>query len=245
MKKILIIFVSFIPLLAASAFAIPFFFKDKIQAKINQEIQKKINATVYYKNFDLSLFKNFPQLTLSLSGFGVVGKSSFTNDTLIQAKEFSFSADVKSILSGDKIEVYSIDLQSPKILIKTLRDGSSNYDIYKTDSLQAQQAETSAKSNFKINIQSWKMNDGQIIYKDFLKNAYVSLQNITHEGSGDITSEVYDLTTKTDIEKATIEYGGTNYLSDKKVAATLKMSIDQGNKKYTFKDNYLTINVFK
>ena len=139
MKKILIIFVSFIALLGLSAFAVPFFFKDKIRVKVNQEIQKKIDATVYYKDFDLSLFKNFPNLTLSLSEFGVVGKSPFGGDTLIQAKEFSVSADVKSILSGDKIEVHSIGLDMPKILLKTLPDGSSNYDIYKTDSLQAQQ----------------------------------------------------------------------------------------------------------
>lgn len=244
MKKILIIFVSFIALLAVSAFAVPFFFKDKIRAKVNQEIQKKINATVFYKDFNLSLFKNFPQLTLSLSGFGVVGKSPFASDTLVQAKEFSVSVDVKSIFSGDKIEVQSIDLQLPKILIKTLHDGSSNYDIYLKDSLQVQQEETNAKSNFKANIQSWKITNGQIIYDDKLNNAYVSLQNITHEGSGDIASDVYDLTTKTDIGNANIDYAGTNYLTDKKLSADMKMTIDQANNKYNFIDNSLKINDF-
>ncbi len=244
MKKIFSIFVSFITLLAVSAFAVPFFFKDKIQVKVNHEIQKKINAIVFYKDFNLSLFKNFPQLTLSLSGFGVVGKSPFANDTLIQAKEFSVSADVKSILSGDRIELYSIDLQSPKIFIKTLRDGSSNYDIYRKDSLQVQQEEANAKSNFKANIQSWKFTDGQIIYDDKLNNAHVSLQNITHEGSGDIAADVYDLTTKTDIGNATIDYAGTNYLMDKKLSADMKMIIDQANNKYTFTDNSLTVNDF-
>jgi uncharacterized protein involved in outer membrane biogenesis len=244
MKKILIIFVSFITLLAVSAFAIPYFFKDKIQAKVNQEIQKKINATVYYNGFDLSLFKNFPNVTLSLSGFGVVGKSPFAGDTLIQAKEFSVAADLKSMLSGDKVEIHTIDLDAPKILIKTLYDGSSNYDIYRKDSLQVQQEETNAKSSFKANIQSWKITDGQIIYDDKLNKAYVNLQNINHEGSGDIVSEVYDLTTKTDIENATIEYDGVNYLTDKKISADMKMTIDQENKKYTFKDNSLTINDF-
>lgn len=236
--------VSFIVLLAISAFAIPFFFKDKIQAKVNQEIQKKINATVFYKDFNLSLFKNFPKLTLSLSNFGIVGKRPFTGDTLIQAKEFSVSTDVKSILSGDKIEVYVIDLQTPKIWIKILRDGSSNYDIYRKDSLQVQQEETNAKSNFKASIQSWKITDGQIIYDDKLHNAYVSWQNITHEGSGDVASDVYDLTTKTDIGNANIDYAETNYLTDKKLSATMKMTIDQTHHKYTFIDNSLTINDF-
>jgi hypothetical protein len=244
MKKILIILASFLTFLAISAFAIPYFFKDKIQAKVNQEIQKKINAMVYYNDFDLSLFKNFPNVTLSLSDFGVVGKSPFAGDTLIQAKKFSVAADLKSMLSGDKVEIHTVDLDAPKILIKTLYDGSSNYDIYRKDSLQVQQEESNAKSSFKADIDSWKISDGQIIYDDKLQKAYVSLQNINHEGSGDITSDVYDLTTKTNIENATIEYDGVNYLTDKKLSADMKMHIDQANKKYSFKDNSLTINDF-
>lgn len=244
MKKILIIFVSIIALFAGVLFAIPIFFKDKIQAKVNQEIQKKINATVYYKDFDLSLIKHFPNVTLSLSDFGIIGRSPFLGDTLVQAKSFSVSADMKSILSGDKIAVNSIQLDSPKILLKVLNDGSNNYDIYKKDTLQAQQNESNEKSNFQIGIKSWKITDGQIIYDDKLKNAYVSLQNITHEGSGDIASDIYDLSTKTEIEKGNIEYGGTSYLTDKKVSANMDMTIDQVNNKYTFKDNSLTINDF-
>ena len=244
MKKILIIFVSIIALFAGVLFAVPIFFKDKIQAKINQEIQKKINATVYYEDFDLSLVKNFPNVTLSLSDFGVVGRSPFVGDTLIQAKNFSVSADVKSILSGEKISVNSVQFDTPKILMKVLKDGSNNYDIYRTDSLKAQQNESNEKSNFQIRIKSWKITDGQIIYDDKLKNTFVSLYNITHEGSGDITSDVYDLSTKTDIEKGNIEYGGTSYLSDKKVSANINLNIDQANNKYTFKDNSLIINDF-
>lgn len=244
MKKILIIFISIIIIFTGVLFAVPIFFKDKIQAKVNQEIQKKINATVYYKDFDLSLIKHFPNVTLSLSDFGIIGRSPFLGDTLVQAKSFSVSADMKSILTGNKIAINSVQLETPKILLKVLNDGSNNYDIYKKDTLQAQQNESNQKSNFEIAIKSWKITDGQIIYDDKLKNAYVSLQNITHEGAGNIASDIYDLSTTTEIEKGNIEYGGTSYLTDKKVAANLDMTIDQVNNKYTFKDNSLTINDF-
>ena len=244
MKKILIIFVSIIAIFAGVLFGVPIFFKDKIQTKVNQEIQKRINATVYYKDFDLSLIKHFPNVTLSLSDFGIVGRSPFVGDTLVQAKDFSVSADMKSILSGDKIAINSIQLDAPEIFMKVLKDGSNNYDIYKTDSLKAQQAESDEKSNFQIEIKSWKITDGQIIYDDRLKNSYISLQNINHEGSGDIASNIYDLSTKTEIEKGNIEYGGTSYLTDKKVSAKMDMTIDRTNNKYTFKDNSLTINDF-
>ena len=244
MKKILIIFVSIIAILVGLLFAVPILFKDKIEAKVNQEIQERINATVYYKDFDLSLIKHFPNVTLSLSDFGIVGRSPFVGDTLVQAKDFSVSADMKSILSGDKIGINSVQFDTPKIFLKVLNDGSNNYDIYKTDSLKAQQAETNEKSNFQIGIQSWKITDGQIIYDDRLKNSYVSFYNIKHEGSGDIASNIYDLSTKTEIEKGNIEYEGTSYLTDKKVSANINMTIDQANNKYTFKDNSLTINDF-
>ena len=244
MKFFFIIFVSIIALFAGVIFAVPIFFKDKIQAKVNQEIQKKINAVVYYKDFDLSLIKNFPNVTLSLSEFGVIGHSPFKDDTLIQAKSFSVSADMKSMLMGNKIMVNSTQLDAPKILLKILNDGSNNYNIYKKDTLQVLQNESIEKSNFQLGIKSWQITDGQIIYDDKLKNAYVFLQNITHEGSGDIASNVYDLSTKTEIKKGNIEYGGTSYLTDKKVSANMDMTINQANHKYTFKDNSLKINDF-
>ena len=244
MKKVLIILLSIITLFSVILFAVPFFFKDTIQAKVNQEIQKKVKAKVYYNDFDLSFFKHFPALTISLKDFGVVGYSPFSSDTLIQAKEFSLAADLKSIISGDKVAINYIAIESPKILIKVLPDGSANYDIYKTDSLQVQQEETKTKSNFNVGIDSWKLTDGQITYDDRLKNTFVLLQNINHEGSGNIGSEIYDLTTNTQIGKASISYGGTEYLHEKTLSADMKINIDQAKNKYTFTKNTWKINDF-
>ncbi|MEA5425818.1 AsmA-like C-terminal region-containing protein [Arcicella lustrica] len=244
MKKALIILVSIITLFAVVLFAVPFFFKDTIQAKVNEEIQKKVKAKVYYNDFDLSFFKHFPSLTISLTDFGVVGYSPFASDTLIQAKEFSLAADLKSIISGDKVAINSIAIDSPKILVKVLPDGSANYDIYRTDSLQVQQEETKTKSNFNVGIESWKLTNGQITYDDRLKNTFVLLQNITHEGSGNIGAEIYDLTTNTQVEKASISYGGTEYLHDKTLSADMKINIDQAKSKYSFTKNSWKINDF-
>ena len=42
-------------------FAIPYFFKDQIKAKITQAINEKVDAKVSFEDADLSLFKNFPR----------------------------------------------------------------------------------------------------------------------------------------------------------------------------------------
>lgn len=244
MKKIFIIILSVLTLFAGILFAIPFFFKDSIQAKVNQEIQKKVKAKVYYSSFDLSLFKHFPELTIGLSDFGIVGLSPFSSDTLIQAKEFSLAADVKSIFSGDKVAISAITIESPKISIKILPDGSANYDIYKKDTLEVQKEESKSSSNFNVAIQSWKLTDGQIRYDDRITNTLAILQNITHEGSGNIGAEIYDLVTNTQIEKASISYGGTEYLHEKTLSADMKINIDQSKNKYSFTKNTLKLNDF-
>jgi hypothetical protein len=244
MKKIFIIILSVLTLFAGILFAIPFFFKDSIQAKVNQEIQKKVKAKVYYSSFDLSLFKHFPELTIGLSDFGVVGLSPFSSDTLIQAKEFSLAADVKSIFSGDKVAISSISIESPKISIKVLPDGSANYDIYRKDSLEIQKEVSRSNSNFNIGIKSWKLIAGQIRYDDRVKNTLVILQNINHEGSGNIGAEIYDLVTNTQIEKASLSYGGIEYLHEKTLSADMKITIDQSKNKYSFSKNILKVNDF-
>ena len=129
MKKILLISLSIVLIVIALLFTFPYFFKDKIKAKVDSEIAKKVDAKVFYGDLDLSIFKNFPQITVPLSNFGVVGNAPFLGDTLVAATEFNTSFNVMSIFKEDHIKVNSIALNQPKILIKTLKDGSNNYDI--------------------------------------------------------------------------------------------------------------------
>ena len=84
MKKILKISGIVLLVLLVLLFTLPFLFKDKIKAKLDSEIAKSINAKVYYDTdkFSLSIFRNFPNLTLSLGNFGMVGKADgFAGDT--------------------------------------------------------------------------------------------------------------------------------------------------------------------
>lgn len=243
MKKLLKFLAIFIVFLLAAMVSIPFFFKDKIQAKVNTEISKKVNATFYYKDFGLSFFKHFPQITVSLSDFGVVGKSPFVGDTLINAQSFNVSLDVKSVFSGGEIQVNHIGLDAPKILVKVLKDGSKNYDILKKSEVSPDDKNVQP-SDFQANINEWKITDGQMIYDDKLQNTLVEMKGVNHEGSGEISTNIYDLLTKTEIQNATILYNGKEFLKDKKIMADMALNIDNGNKKYAFKDNTLTINDF-
>ena len=73
-KKVLKITGIIILLLVVSLFAIPYFFKDQIKAKIAEAINEKVDAKVSFADADLSLFKSFPQANVSIDNLLIINK---------------------------------------------------------------------------------------------------------------------------------------------------------------------------
>jgi uncharacterized protein involved in outer membrane biogenesis len=73
-KWVLIIFGGLLVLIVAAALILPAVFKDDIKAAIDKELAKSVNADVLFEadKFDLSLFKNFPNITATMEDFGVI-----------------------------------------------------------------------------------------------------------------------------------------------------------------------------
>ncbi|MES2794358.1 MAG: AsmA family protein, partial [Bacteroidota bacterium] len=221
--------------------SLPLFFKDKIKAKIDVEIEKKIDAKVFYGDFGLSIFKNFPQITVSLSNFGITGNAPFRSDTLVAAQEFNTSFDLMSIFKESQIKVNSVTLNQPKIHLKVLKDGTNNFDIYKQK--PDNQADSSS-SSFSASISEWEINNGQIIYDDRQMPAFIKFSNINHQGNGDIMSQVFDLDTKTTIEKSEITYKNNSYLNDRSISFEGPIKVDLRKSSYELKAGKLQINDF-
>jgi hypothetical protein len=240
MKKTIKITLAVLAVLLLSGFTLPFLFKDKIKRVVNEAIQKQVNAQVYYGDLGLSLFSNFPNLTVSLSDFGVVGRSPFVGDTLVQAKDFDVSFNLKSLWS-DTYQVNSLSLDQPKISVIVLKNGQANYDIMVKDTLA--KVDT-AQTKLNLNVDSWQISDGTITYDDKKTNTYASFEGIEHSGKGNLKETIFDLASETLIQKANLSYNNTQYLKDKRLEADLTLGIDQAAKKYTFKDNSLKINDF-
>ena len=72
MKKILKIFIGLIILLLAALIIIPLFFEDKIIAVLKETINKNINATVDFKDLDISLISNFPNAKVGINELLIV-----------------------------------------------------------------------------------------------------------------------------------------------------------------------------
>jgi uncharacterized protein involved in outer membrane biogenesis len=245
-KKILKITGITLLVLIALAFLIPIIFKKQITNLVKKEINKSINAKVDFSDVSLSLFRRFPRVSIQIKDLSVVGINEFANDTLLYSKKLDGSANLFSVIKGSDIKVSGIFLESPRILAKVTKEGKANWDIAKasTDTSSAPDTDTSA-SEFKMTLKKYSIHNGYIVYDDRSSDTYFKLDGIDHEGSGDITADVFTLKTKTEVTAASFMQGTIPYLTSTKTEIETDIEINNKTSTYTFKTDDIALNDLK
>ncbi len=135
MKKsfalILKIFSGIILVLLLLLIAIPLLFKDKIRVKVEQVINKSVNATVKFEDYNVGFFRNFPNLSFSFDGLSVVGTDKFENDTLARFKSINLVFNLSSLFKKSGYEVKSIVMDKAVLNLIVRKDGTANWDLMK------------------------------------------------------------------------------------------------------------------
>ncbi|MBL7873036.1 MAG: hypothetical protein JNM78_15575 [Cyclobacteriaceae bacterium] len=243
-KKILMGVGILILVVVAAAYIIPVLFKDDIKSAIDKELAKNINADIIFdvNNFDLTLFSNFPNVTVKIKELGVFNREPFAGTPLFVVEEFAVELNLKELVFGDQLRIKGITLFRPQITIKVLPDGKSNYDITYPSPEAAPAAEE--PGSFSFGIDHWKISDGQLTYDDQSIPFYTSLKGLNHSGSGDFNEKEFDLKTKTTIDSFTVKFDGTEYLTNKQAEFSAIIGISEEYTRYTFKDNSTRLNDF-
>ena len=83
MKKVFITLAIIIVLIIVTLMVIPVFFKSDILRLIEEKSSKYIQAELAIGNVHLSMFKNFPNLSVSLDNVVISKEETNTRDTLI------------------------------------------------------------------------------------------------------------------------------------------------------------------
>lgn len=244
-KKILIGIGILLLVVVAAAFIIPIVFKDDIKAAIDKELAKSINADVIFdvNNFDLTLFSNFPNVTVEVKELGVFNRAPFEGTPLFVVEEFAVELNLKELIFGDQLRVKGITLVRPQITIKVLQDGKANYDITYPSTGESETT-TEEAGSFSFGIDHWEIVGGHITYDDQTLPFLASIKGLDHTGSGDFNEKEFDLITRTTIDSLTIKYDGTEYLSRKHAELNATIGISEEYTRFTFKDNSTKLNDF-
>lgn len=238
LSKILKIIGSILILLAVSLFAIPYFFKDQIKAKVTTAINKKFDAKISFEDADLSLFKNFPNANVTLYQLEIINKSPFEGDTLVSIEEINLKMSIAELFKGkdEDMDIQGITTKNGMINILFNKDGLGNYDI------AIKNEETNATSKpLVLNIQKYEIENFKFKYFDESSKIKMIIDSINHEGTGDFAASKLDLVTKT-TAKITLDMNKVNYMQNIPITLDAVLAIDLEKSKYTFKENKVLIN---
>jgi hypothetical protein len=244
-KKIFIGIGIFILLLFLAIIAIPFIYKGKIIELVKKEANKSLNATINFdNNIQIGIFRSFPNLSVGINKILLVNKAPFLNDTLANIGELSMTLDIMSVLKGDKIKIKTIKLDRAKLYFHVLPDGKANWDVTKADTLKKAATPADTASVFNISLKKYSITNTSIVYNDEALKMKCRIDNLNHEGKGDFTETLFDLSTKTSSTAITYSMDGISYLSKTEFKLDAVLAMDMKKMKFTFKDNELKLNDF-
>ena len=241
LKKILKIVGIFLLVLVIAAIAIPYFFKGKIMSIVKTELNKQLVADVDFKDVDISLIRRFPRLAVALEDLSVVNRAPFAGDTLFAVKKIDLALNLMSVIKGDKMDIYNVDIVAPRMHAIINKQGEVNWDITKPDTAQTTPADTSS-TKFALNLQKYSIEDATIRYDDQEGDMGMLIEGLNHQGKGDFTQDLFTLQTNTQAEGVTFRYGPIPYLLRTKTTMDADIQVDNKTSTYTFQKGKATLN---
>jgi hypothetical protein len=212
----------------------PFIFKDKILAELKSKINQNINAEVEFKDIDVSFFKSFPEVSLSLKDVKVVGVDTFYQVDLLKAEKLTLDLNITPLFN--KTTPWSLKyfaVEKGEINLVVLNDTLANYLITKP---------SSDTSSFNLALDKYELIDCNLIYDDISMPMKINSKGVSHSGKGNLATNLYDLETNSNIDSLSVIYDGFTFINNAKTAANAKINVDLLKRKFTLKDNSIKIN---
>jgi hypothetical protein len=230
-------------LIIVAAFAVPYLFKDQILVAVKDAANKSLNAKMDFSDVNLSLFRDFPDVSVRLENLKIRNVEPFEDIHLADVEAADVTVDLMSIIRNQKPwRIKYIGVTKPRINVFVLEDGRANYDIMKPTADTTTGTADEPSGNFNIALDAYKIEDANLLYDDEMTGVVLSIKGLNHSGSGDFTETIYDLDTDTDVDSMSLTYGGIPYLKKAHTTLDAIFNIDQANRKYVLKDNTLKIN---
>ncbi len=244
MKKIFKIIGIVLGVVIIALIAAPFLFRSQLEDLLKQAINKNLNATVDWEEFDLTLFSSFPDAAVQVKNFTVINREPFAGDTLASGELLQLEMGVKQLFktSSDKpiaIDAIELDRAYVNILVDSL--GNANYDIAKENPDAANDTLTDNSGAFTFDVQEYAIKNSRINYLDESTKTFLRLTEVNHEGDGDFSADISNLNTHTDA-LASFDFDGVNYLNKNKIALDAVIEMNLPEQRYTFKENEALVN---
>jgi len=241
MKKFLKIGSIIILVILVALFVLPFAFQGKILNLAKQQINNSLNAKADFEKLSLSLFRNFPNVSVGLKNLYIAGIDDFKGDTLFSVQSFEVVVDLVSAIKMENIKIRRIFVDKPRVYARVLSDGRVNWDIMKDTATEPEDT-TESDLNLKIELKKFAIKDAFIRYDDDEGKIYTTLSQVDFDMTGDLSQEITNLSIHSTTGLLNLVYDNIQYLTDASLTIDMDVKADLKNSLYTLNNNSVNLN---
>ena len=222
--------------------AIPLAFGDRISAGLKGQLDSSIDARVRWRGLSLSLLRDFPNASVTVTGLSVAGVRAFEGDTLLATRRTKLVLDLRSVIGylrhGQAIVVRELSFDQPTVRLRRLADGSANWNITRSRSA----ASSGAPHAVNGRLRRLRVDHGTVTVDDRQSRFAASLKGLDESLTGDFATERFVMSARTHVDTVSATFGGIRYLN--RVALDLDASIDADTRahRFTLKNDTLRLN---
>jgi uncharacterized protein involved in outer membrane biogenesis len=239
MKKLLIIIAAILVLLIAAIVVLPVVFKGPLLNKVKTAINNNVNAKVEFTDFNLNLWRSFPNVMMELEGLTVVGIGEFESDTLVSMQSLATDISLSDLFKGEDFTIQSLRLNQAQVNLLSNQSGQVNWDIAK------ESAETESDEpgeSMSISLQDIEVRDLSLIYKDAATATVVALLNSNLDASGRMDGTITHFDLDAEIGEFKVEYDSTQYISNTILRVKSQLMADYDKMNFEFGESTLHLN---
>jgi hypothetical protein len=221
----------FIALLIFLAWA----FEDQIAKYAIDQLNKKVNTNIQYKELSFSLISRFPMGTLQFTDVKVqeVVKTSKKGD-LLRAKNIFIEFNAWDMITGN-YAIRKVEIEQARIRLKMFADGSDNFQIFKP-------SQDTSSSDFKMKLNSIKFKDVDFGFADYSTLQHYRILLKSAKANGDFSSEIYSFNLSGSVFLYDISYDSIQYIKNKDAEVKLQFDVNSPKGSYMVKNGKLSVN---
>ncbi len=221
-------------------FIIPILFPGQISNQVKIFANKHLAGELDYKKTQLTFFRHFPSLTVSVDDFLLKGSKPFQQDTLLAAKDVSVGINLKNLIFEQEIKIDEIYVNDATANVFVNSKGQANYNVYVSKPSEKQKDTTEAGASIKLDL--IKLINWNIKYNDHAANVFVNAKGLNYTGKGGLSEDIFDLETDLGIDKLDFALNRIWYAKEKSLHADLITRINTNALTFVLSKNELRIN---
>lgn len=124
---------------------------DRLTPMVNKYASQYLMADVNFQRVEVSLFENFPDISIHIIQGNIVSRALATPDTLLHFNDLGLSLDLMGVITSSRVSVGGFSLNGARANMIIDTSGRASWDILKPSDSTVDTTSASAPMVFEIN----------------------------------------------------------------------------------------------